>query len=112
MGDKKMARNIKELYFGSEDISKQNVNQFVKLSGDHMFYGGTEIVVRELVKTSQHHVFRYMYSHKGDFTLVDTFLLNPLVMAVNLLLTYLTGGWKLFDFDMGVCHADELFVMF
>ena len=74
-----------------------------------MFYGGTEIVVRELVKNSQQNVFRYMYSHKGAMTLVDTFLLNPFVMGFKHLLTYWTGGWMILDFDMGVCHADELF---
>ena len=33
-------------------------------------------------------------------------------MGVNYMITYMTGGWKLFDFDMGVCHVDDVFVMF
>ena len=64
--DRKMAAKVKEMYFGSDDISKQTLKQFIKLSGDYMFYGGTEVAMRELVKSNPHNVYRYMYSHRGN----------------------------------------------
>ena len=108
-----MSQTVKDLYFGDQEISKDTMKQFIKLSGDHMFFGGTEVVVRELVKHGKEKVptYRYMYSHRGSITLVDTFLLNPLIFLGNLAIQYLTG-WKIVDSDMGTCHADELFVMF
>ena len=109
--DKEMAKNIKEMYFQQENISKQNLNEFIKLSGDHMFYGGTELVVEELNKNNVT-TFRYMYNHKGTVTLPDIFLLNRMVFLGKLAGSYLTGGWKMVDLDMGVCHSDEIFVMF
>ena len=74
-----------------------------------MFFGGTEIVVKELEKNVP--VYRYMYSHRGSITLVDTFLLNTAVFLGKLLVHYLSG-WKITDFQFGTCHADEMFVMF
>ena len=76
-----------------------------------MFYGGTEMIVREFTKSNNHKTFRYMYSHRGTFTLVDIFLLNKLVYLGKLITAY-TTGYKLVDFEMGVCHSDELFVIF
>ena len=108
-----MSQTIKDLYFGDQEISKDTIKQFIKLSGDHMFFGGTEVVVRELVRWShgQTPTYRYMYSHRGTITLVDTFLLNKLAWLGKLAIQYLTG-WKIADSDLGTCHADELFVMF
>ena len=105
-----MAANIKNLYFGNAEISKETVQKFIKLSGDHMFFGGTEIVVREMEKSGTK-VYRYMYSHRGSITLVDTFLLNTAAFMGKLLMHYLTG-YKLMDYQFGTCHADEMFVMF
>ena len=64
--DREMSQTIKDLYFGDQEISKNTMKQFIKLSGDHMFFGGTEVVVRELVKHGQEKVptYRYMYSHR------------------------------------------------
>ena len=61
-----MSQTVKDLYFGHEEISKDNLKQFIKLSGDHMFFGGTEVVVRELVKHSQGIVptYRYMVGYE------------------------------------------------
>jgi len=111
--DKEMSQTVKDLYFGHEEISKDTLKQFIKLSGDHMFFGGTEVVVRELVKHSQGEVptYRYMYSHVGSITTVDLFLLNPFIFLGKLAIEYFTG-WKVADSGMGTCHADELFVMF
>jgi hypothetical protein len=51
--DSQLAKTVKELYFGSDPISKQTVKQFAKMSGDHMFYGGTEAIVRLLSQSNQ-----------------------------------------------------------
>ena len=61
-----MSQTVKDLYFGHEEISKDNLKQFIKLSGDHMFFGGTEVVVRELVKHSLGEVptYRYMVGYE------------------------------------------------
>ena len=56
-----MSQTVKDLYFGHEEISKDTLKQLIKLSGDHMFFGGTEVVVRELVKHSQGEVPTYRY---------------------------------------------------
>ena len=109
--DKELAKEIRELYFGQENISKDTMKEMIKLSGDHMFYGGTEMIVRQFAKTNTYDTFRYMYSHKGTFTLVDVFLLNKVVFLGKLLAAY-TTGYKIVDLDMGVCHSDELFVLF
>ena len=75
-----------------------------------MYYGGTEMIVREFTKSNVP-TYRYMYSHKGTFTLTDVFLLSKTTFAAKMFIEYLTG-WKLVDLDMGVCHSDELFVIF
>ena len=54
-----MSQTVKDLYFGDQEISKDTMKQFIKLSGDHMFFGGTEVVVRELVKHGQEKVPTY-----------------------------------------------------
>ena len=74
-----------------------------------MFFGGTEIAVREMTK--HHEVFRYMYSHKGSITNVDIFLLNPLIFIGKLFFNWLTS-WKIRDFGFGTCHGDEAFTLF
>ena len=109
--DKAMAKTIKELYFGQDPISADSIFQFIKLSGDHYYYGGTESVVKHLVQTNPNPTYRYLYSHRGTFTSVDLFLLNQYVFGIKLLVNYYTG-WKMLDFNFGVCHSDELFVMF
>ena len=76
-----------------------------------MFYGGTELVIRALAKHSDQNVFRYMYSHPGTLTLVDTFLLNRAVFLSKLFIEY-SVGWRIADYGFGTCHADELFTMF
>lgn len=81
--DREMAKAIKDLYFGSEAISKASMMQFVKLSGDHMFYGGTEVITRSLSKTNSFPTYRYMFSQRGTFTLVDLMLLNRYAVVSN-----------------------------
>ena len=98
------------MYFGQEPI-KDSIFQLIKLAGDHYYYGGTESVVKYLVKSNPYPIYRYLYSHRGTFTSVDLFLLNQYVLGIKLLVNYYTG-WKIVDFNFGVCHSDELFLMF
>ena len=110
LSDMELARSIKEMYFGQEPI-KDSLFQMIKLAGDHYYYGGTESVVKYLVQSNPNPIYRYLYSHRGTFTSVDLFLLNQYVLGIKLLVNYYTG-WKIVDFNFGVCHSDELFVMF
>ena len=109
--DREWAKTVKELYFGQESISRDSISQLIKVAGDHTYYGGTETVVQNLVKTNPNPIYRYMYSHRGTFTTIDIFLLNKYVFGIKLLVNYFTG-YKMLDFNFGVCHSDELFVMF
>ena len=89
------------MYFGQEPI-KDSIFQLIKLAGDHYYYGGTESVVKYLVKSNPYPIYRYLYSHRGTFTSVDLFLLNQYVLGIKLLVNYYTG-WKIVDFNFGVC---------
>ena len=109
-----MSQTIKDLYFGDEEISKDTIKQFVKLSGDHSVLGGTEVVVRELVKWGcygKSPTYRYMYSNQGSINVPDLHLLHPWVLLGKIVIQYMTG-WKIVDYDLGTCHGDDHFVMF
>lgn len=107
------AKKIREFYFGGSDakIGSGTIKEFIKLAGDHMFYGGTEQTVRLLATTSTKPVYRYMYSHVGTWTAVDVFLLNSWQYSLKIAANYILGI-ELYNHELGVCHSDELFAMF
>ena len=71
-------------------------------------------IARRYLVDSPHHsadVFQYMYSHVGSFSALDTFLLARWQYVLKVAVQSLTG-FKLFDRDLGVAHADDLFTLF
>ena len=78
-----MSQTVKDLYFGHEEISKDNLKQFIKLSGDHMFFGGTEVVVRELVKHRSVFSKKLIDSPESDYPPVDLHLISEKLISTN-----------------------------
>lgn len=55
-------------------------------------------------------IYSLKYSHLGSLTTIDPLILNNGKLEVKLALKYLFG-LDFFNLNMGVSHADELFVV-
>ena len=78
-----MSQTVKDLYFGHEEISKDTLKQFIKLSGDHMFFGGTEVVVRELVKHRSVFSIKLIDSPESDYPPINLHLISEKWILTN-----------------------------
>ena len=74
--DVELARQIKELYFGNDKIGHTTLQRFIQLSGDHMFYGGTEFLVQKLKENGAPDIYRYMYSYPGRQTKFESQIIS------------------------------------
>ena len=79
----------------------------VQMYGDLMFTAPTDVVSKML--DDQIPVFQYIYNHQGAVSLYDVMLSKPWQLAVKIAGIKMLG---MFKSTSGVCHADELFMMF
>ncbi|KAK5647707.1 hypothetical protein RI129_002599 [Pyrocoelia pectoralis] len=88
---KEFARKIKAYYFGNEESSQANRNQFYLLQGDHLFVWPLYSSLRHLLHFSSKSIYLYRLSAVTELNLMKK-------------LTGVTSP--------GACHADELGYLF
>eukprot|EP00095_Tigriopus_kingsejongensis_P012028 maker-scaffold593_size129216-snap-gene-0.28 protein:Tk12028 transcript:maker-scaffold593_size129216-snap-gene-0.28-mRNA-1 annotation:"acetylcholinesterase " len=109
--DIRLARQVKKFYFGEDPISNDKIPEYANMMGDHMFYSGVDQTIKLLAETNDFPVYQYMYSYRGSFTTVDPFVLPEWQFRIKLALKYYLDV-DIWNQDLGVSHADELFIMF
>lgn len=83
----------------------------VKMYGDLLFTAPADLLVQALTQdTDSPPVYHYIYSHQGPISLFDMFKLRPWQFGLKVL--GMMVGLDLYPSTDGVCHADELFMMF
>jgi len=96
-------------YFGDTRFGStgKGSEMLVQMYGDLMFTAPTDVVSKML--DDQIPVFQYIYNHQGAVSLYDVMLSKPWQLAVKIAGIKMLG---MFKSTSGVCHADELFMMF
>ena len=56
-------------------------------------------------------IFEYVYSYDGTLSAVDSLRLGPTSFVLKMAAKKIFG-WDIFDLDLGVAHAEEMFLMF
>lgn len=101
---KYLRKHFKNSKFGPDS------EEMIQMYGDLMFISPADMAARIISKTSSSPVYQYLYTHQGSFSLFDLMRLPPWKVAVKVVSSYL--GYDLVPSNSGVCHADELFMLF
>jgi len=108
-----LCQQYRRKHFGDRPWSGdgQSGDALVRMYGDLLFHAPADHLVKALTKDAeQPPVFHYLYSHQGPLSLYDLFNLRPWQLATKIIGMKL--GFDIFPSCDGVCHADELFMMF
>jgi len=111
--EKELCQQYRRKHFGDLPWSGegQTGEALVRMYGDLLFHAPADQLVKALTKDAgQPSVFHYLYSHQGPLSLYDLFNLRPWQLATKIIGMKL--GLEIFPSRDGVCHADELFMMF
>merc|ERR1719383_960413 len=85
------AESMKKKYLGDKTFSKEASQQIIDMFTDVHYLGQIDYTVKNLIRKKKSPTYYYNYQHQGSFSVPMAFgILEP----------------------MGVCHADELFLMF
>merc|ERR1712226_658698 len=85
---------ITNFYLGDlSNMNIQHINSITKMMTDAVFaFGVHDFVTRHLPNANDNSIFQYLYVHEGEYTILTSF-------------TDATAPY-------GVCHADELSMLF
>jgi len=100
-------------HFGSLRFSStgEASEKLVEMYGDIVFTGPADMAAKMIAAHEDvPPVYQYVYNHQGPLSLYDILANPPWKSAVKL--TSLLLGLNLFKSRSGVCHGDELFIMF
>jgi len=101
--------NFGDARFGPEG---KGSDQLVQMYGDLMFTAPADAVIKMMLEQDQSlSLYQYIYNHQGHVSLYDVIVSKPWQLALKFL--GLAAGFKsYFKSGDGVCHGDELFMMF
>merc|ERR1719232_2142096 len=86
-------------------------DMLVQLYGDLMFAAPADAVCKMMAEEDENvPIYQYIYNHQGYFSLYDAITCKPWQLAVKGLA--MLAGLTSFKSSEGVCHGDELFIMF
>jgi len=86
-------------------------DMLVQLYGDLMFAAPADAVCKMMAEEDENvPIYQYIYNHQGFFSLYDAITCKPWQLAVKGLA--MLAGLSSFKSSEGVCHGDELFIMF
>ena len=103
---------VKE-HFGKMRFSAEGKasEALVEMYGDLLFTAPADIVAKMITAHEDAPpLYQYVYNHQGPLSLYDLISLPPWKLLVKL--TSLGLGFDFFKSSDGVCHGDELFMMF
>ena len=108
--ESKITDDYVKKYFGDTRFAHtgKGSDMLVQMYGDLLFTGPADAVSRMMC--DQVPLYQYIYNHQGYFSLYDVLLSKPWQLVVKVLGMKCGLGW--FKSDQGICHADELFMMF
>ena len=103
-----LKKHFGELRFSSTGKASEKL---VQMYGDVVFTGPADHATKLITEHKDAPpVYQYVYNHQGPLSLYDVMALPPWKSLIKL--TSLTLGFDLFKSASGVCHGDELFMMF
>lgn len=111
--ESKICIDYRKKYFGDTRFAStgEGSRLLVQMYGDLMFHGPADLLCRTLVEQDPEiPVYGYMYNHQGYFSLYDVLISKPWQLVVKALAMSL--GLNNLRSREGVCHADELFMLF
>jgi len=111
--ESKICLDYREKYFGSTRFGSTGEGNrlLVQMYGDLMFHAPADFLCRTLFEQDPGlPVYGYMYNHQGYFSLYDVLVSKPWKLIIKALA--MTLGLDSFRAREGVCHGDELFMMF
>jgi len=100
-------------HFGNFRFSAEGeaADTLVEMYGDILFAAPADIAAKMITTHKDAPpLYHYMYNHQGPLSLYDILSLPPWRMFIKM--TSLIFGFDLFKSSDGVCHGDELFMMF
>ena len=108
---KDKVKKVKDFYFGDQPMDMRAFENMTNLFTDPGFLYGTDVLARQLSQKSK--VFYYFYDHLGVVSIAD-------IISSTLLETVWDTFQKKFGISdtksltkgLGVCHADELSMIF
>jgi len=104
---------FRDKHFGQERFSSSSgTAAFTQMYGDLMFTAPADMAAKLIAShQSAGPVYHYLYNHQGPFSLYDIMTLKPWKLLIEIFSLKLFG-LSIFSTKSGVCHADELFLMF
>jgi len=105
---KYVKKHFGDLRFSAEGKSSEAL---VQMYGDILFTAPADLAAKMITAHKDAPpLYHYVYNHQGCLSLYDLISLPPWKTLVKL--TSLALGFDLFKSSDGVCHGDELFLMF
>jgi len=108
-----ICKEFLENHFGTTRFSPEGEasKTLVEMYGDLLFTAPADITAKMITAHDDSPpLYHYIYNHQGPLSLFDIMTLSPWKLAVKLI--SLALGFDFFKTCCGVCHADELFMMF
>jgi len=103
-----LKKHFGDLRFSSNGKASEKL---VQMYGDVVFTGPADLATKLITANKDAPpVYQYVYNHQGPLSLYDVLAMPPWKSLIKL--TSLTLGFDLFKSTSGVCHGDELFMMF
>jgi len=103
-----LKKHFGDLRFSNTGTASEKL---VEMYGDILFTAPADIAAKMITAhTDAPPLYHYVYSHQGPLSLYDLLALPPWKNILKL--ASLALGFDLFKSSDGVCHGDELFMMF
>ena len=110
--ESKLCMEYRDKHFGEKFSVSSSHESFTQMYGDLMFTAPADMAAKLIAgHDNAGPVYHYLYNHQGPFSLYDIMTLKPWKLVVEIFSLKLFG-LSLFQTKSGVCHADELFLMF
>lgn len=104
-----LKKHFSGVRFGPDGVGSEKL---VAMYGDLMFTAPADIVTRMMLEQdSSLSLFQYIYNHQGHVSLYDVVSSKPWQLVLKFL-GLAVGLKSMFKSKDGVCHGDELFMMF
>ena len=112
-GDIKIVNAVYDHLFKSREVmpkfSDENLQKLEQIFSTIVFHAPFLNDIEKMVEHGVNaHIFRFSY--RGSFSIVDIFRLPSLKLGVNFMGRML--GMKLYQKDLGTCHADDIMYIF
>lgn len=111
--ESEICQDFLKRHFGNMRFSGegQASKELVEMYGDILFTAPADIAAKMITAHNDAPaLYHYVYNHQGPLSLYDLLALSPWKTIVKLTSQFF--GFDLFKSSAGVCHGDELFMMF